>query len=450
VGLGWREELASDLLNSPTSVDFIEFIAETAFVHPATHRQALALREIWPVFVHGVKLSLGSVYGVEDEKFARFAKLARDVRAPMVSEHVSFTQAGGREIGHLTALSRTRASIDALTRNVNRLRRHLGSIELILENTVSTFEWPNESMNEGEFYGEVVRSTGSRLLLDIENLYANAVNRGIDPAQALAEFPLEEVGMVHLAGGCFENGFFYDTHAHAISSEVFQLLRQAICRTGNVPILIERDDRFPPFAELLGEVMHVRAILREKAPASAHGRALVPMLRPVSEAALDVLAREQETTAYLLTSAQLLPNAEFALDPRALTRTRALLAEKRFDDAIPLLPHLFAHKAKVREHLRQMLNSIPRINGLQAVFDAWAIAKHSRTHSTLGDLAIRDQLLLRARFVIDEHLHVVKLRRLPFFGHARLSQGQPILAIKAPGAAATVYLSKRNSSEAWR
>jgi hypothetical protein len=44
---------------------------------------------------------------------------------------------------------------------------------------------------------------------------------------------------------------------------VYGLLRQALVRTGPVPVLIERDDNFPPMAELLAEVEMIRKIGEE-------------------------------------------------------------------------------------------------------------------------------------------------------------------------------------------
>src|SRR5437660_140412 len=102
VALGWRKELAADLLGAPSSVDFVEVVAETCFSAVAARREAQALAEIWPIVPHGVKLSLGSAGGIDRERARKLGALAREVRAPAISEHVAFTRGGQREIGHLT------------------------------------------------------------------------------------------------------------------------------------------------------------------------------------------------------------------------------------------------------------------------------------------------------------------------------------------------------------
>ena len=89
-----------------------------------------------------------------------------------------------------------------VARNVAQARRVLPDVPLLLENVAWTFRWPEDEMPEGAFYAEVARATGCELLLDVANLYANALNSGIAPAQALRDHPLDRVGMVHVATVC--------------------------------------------------------------------------------------------------------------------------------------------------------------------------------------------------------------------------------------------------------
>jgi uncharacterized protein (UPF0276 family) len=127
VGLGFRPELACELMARPHIVDFVEIVAETCFTQRATRREVSALAEIWPVVPHGVKLSLGSAEGVDLDRARRLGVLARELRAPVISEHVSFTRASGIDIGHLTQLPRTRAAVAVVAKNVAAVRRVLPS-----------------------------------------------------------------------------------------------------------------------------------------------------------------------------------------------------------------------------------------------------------------------------------------------------------------------------------
>src|SRR5688572_835196 len=261
VGIGWRPDIAADALAAPDRLDLVEVVAETCFVSASTRREACALAEVWPVVPHGVKLSLGSAEGIDVDHARRLGALARELRAPAITEHVALTQAGGREIGHLTAVPFTREAVRAVAKNVDRARRQLPDVPLLLENIAWTLRWPEDEMAEADFYAEIVEATGCDLLLDLANLHANAVNAGVDPRGLLRAHPLDRVGMVHLAGGMDDGGFYVDTHAHPTPGAVFALLEELVGRIGPVPVILERDAALPPFAELDAEMERARRIL---------------------------------------------------------------------------------------------------------------------------------------------------------------------------------------------
>jgi uncharacterized protein (UPF0276 family) len=156
-----------------------------------------------------------------------------------------------------------------LARNVAAARRRLPDVPLLLENTAATLDWHEDELDEPDFYAAVVRATGCELLLDVGNLYANAVNAGRDPHVELARFPLDRVARLHVAGGTWADGFYFDTHADPIAPAVFSLLRDAIARIGSVPILLERDADFGPINALLAELSQLRAIVDAAAPRPA-------------------------------------------------------------------------------------------------------------------------------------------------------------------------------------
>lgn len=445
VGVGWRAELALDLLRSPGSADFVEVVAETCFVQPEARREARAIAEVWPVIPHGVKLSLGSAEGIDPDRARALGALAKALRAPIVSEHVAFVRSGDREIGHLTALPPTRAALSVVERNVARARRYLPDVPLLLENVAWTFRWPDSEMDEGSFYSEVVRRTGCQLLLDVGNLYANAVNSGLEPAEVAQTFPLNSVGMIHLAGGVLEHGFYFDDHAHAVSGSVFELLESVLAVTGAVPILIERDALFPPFAELAGEVERGRRLLAN-AGAKAASPARAPE-RPPELERVDTtgLGRDQGAIARLLTDVAA-PNADACarFGREALERSRAVLQRKRVDEALPLLPHLCRSRPAVEPLARRVVESTERLPKMAAIADAIAIAEQALANEALAPLAERDALALSARFVRQGQR--VLPRRAPLVSYKTLSGGNRVLALKGFGTRARVHFYERNST----
>jgi uncharacterized protein (UPF0276 family) len=133
-----------------------------------------------------VKLSLGSADGIDPARAHNLGRLAREVGALAVSEHVAMVRGGPLHIGHLTSLPRTREAVRVVARNVATLRRELPDVPLLLENIAWPFEWPDDEMEEGAFHESVARATGCPLLLDLGNLLANAYNARRDAKELLA------------------------------------------------------------------------------------------------------------------------------------------------------------------------------------------------------------------------------------------------------------------------
>lgn len=445
VGIGFRVEIAADLVRDPGCADFVEVVAEACFASPAARREAVALARVWPVVPHGVKLSLGSAEGVDVERARKLGDLARDLGAPVITEHVAFVRGGGREIGHLTQIPFTREALRVVTRNVARARRHFPDVPLLLENAAWTFRWPDDEIREGTFYTEIAERTGCDLLLDLGNLHANAVNAGVDPVAALESYPLERVAMIHIAGGVTEDGFYFDTHAAAVPEVVFDLLARATARTGAVPVVLERDAAFPPFAELAAEVARARTIVKGK------GAPRAPSRSGASESAVDAegeetraMAAAQAAVAAMLTaSAEPAPEEARPFGERAIRRSRAILRHKRVDDALPLLTHLLAHREVVRPIAEACLAETPRARLFAGVADAMRIAQAAEGEEALAPHARLDLLLLRARFTGPDATGEVRPRSAPFVGRADLGQGRVMWAVKGMGAGANVRLVDR-------
>ncbi len=429
VGLGLRAEIAGDLVRDPTSVDFVEVVAESCYVSQAATREAEALRELLPVVPHGVKLSLGSAEGIDVERARRLGALARRLRAPLVSEHVSFVRAGGLELGHLTPLPRTREAVDVVARNTAVARRALGDVPLLLENVATTFRHVEREAREGDFYAEIAEQTGCSLLFDVANLYANALNAGLDPVLEARAFPHERIAMIHVAGGVFEDGYYLDDHAHAVPEAVLEMLADALSRAGDVPVLIERDAAFPPFGELLGEVDRVRA-----------ARAVGGDVTPRARGEVPVGARPLRVTEEALARAFVGGDAsnELGLAPGDVSRTRAILTRKRADEALPLLPAVVAHP-EARQLALQIVEQTPRPAALAGVVDAVRIARRALEVPALRLAASRDLLSLEARFAGEPGAASFGPRRGPYVAR-RVVGRETLYAVKPPGAAARLRL----------
>ena len=263
VGIGWRPEIdltVERLQSVSPGVDFVEVVAENLM--PADLPESLRLlRERGvPVLPHAVSLSLGGAEPLEMARVEHLGAVAAALDAPMVSDHVCFVRAGGLDAGHLMPLPRTRDALDVLVANVLQAQRALPA-PLALENVAALIDWPDAEMTEGQFLASLVERTDCRLLVDVANLHANARNIGTDPEEFLATLPLERLAYVHVAGGVERDGLYHDTHAHALSDAVLDLLRSLCARVDPPGVLLERDDDYPSDQELAAELAAIRAVL---------------------------------------------------------------------------------------------------------------------------------------------------------------------------------------------
>lgn len=261
VGLGWRRETALACARRD-DLAFTEVVAETVDLDAPLPRAVEQLRDRGVTVVpHGVGLSLGSGAPPEPSRLRRLARLADRLGAPLVSEHVAFVRGAGFETEHLLPLPRTREALAVLVDNVRRAQDAL-PVPLALENVANLFEWPSPQLGEAEHLAELLERTDAWLLLDAANLFANAINFGVDVEAYLDTLPLERLAYVHVAGGQRCGGFYHDTHAHPVGAGPLGVLERIVARTGPVPVLLERDDDFGTRAALDAELDAIAAVLR--------------------------------------------------------------------------------------------------------------------------------------------------------------------------------------------
>ncbi|GAA2535916.1 MULTISPECIES: DUF692 domain-containing protein [Streptomyces] len=269
-GIGWRPEIAEAVEGMP-GIDWVEVVAEN--VCPGhLPGSLLRLRERGVTVVpHGVSLGLGGAERPDEGRLAALAERVTALGSPLVTEHIAFVRAGGAltasprlEAGHLLPVPRTRDALDVLCENV-RIAQDALPVPLAVENIAALISWPGEEMTEGQFLYELADRTGVRLLIDVANLHTNHVNRGEDPAEALAELPLEAIAYVHVAGGVERDGVWHDSHAHPVPGPVLDILTDLASRVSPPGVLLERDENFPEPAELAGELGAIRVALEKGA-----------------------------------------------------------------------------------------------------------------------------------------------------------------------------------------
>jgi uncharacterized protein (UPF0276 family) len=346
-GIGWRPEIAEAVEGMP-GIDWVEVVAEN--VCPGHLPESLErLRERGVTVVpHGVSLGLGGAERPDEGRLAALAERAEALGSPLVTEHIAFVRAGGAltaspliEAGHLLPVPRTRDALDVLCENV-RIAQDALPVPLAVENIAALISWPGEEMTEGQFLYELADRTGVRLLIDVANLHTNHVNRGEDPAEALAGLPLEAIAYVHVAGGFERDGVWHDSHAHPVPRPVLDVLTDLASRVSPPGVLLERDENFPEAEEMERELGAIRRAVEQGAERRDAGAAPVVGVRPEPRQGSLEAARQRLALAQTAVLSALVAQAPV---PEGFDRVRMgvqarALAAKRADVVAKVAPEL--------------------------------------------------------------------------------------------------------------
>lgn len=273
-GIGWRPELAAGILSNLEDIDLVEVIAEDYLSVPQAKTRALRrLSEQVPVVLHGVSLGMASAVPVEAKRLDSIARLVESVRPESWSEHLAFVRGGGYEIGHLAAPPRTAATIEGAAKNLAAARQIVGALPAV-ENIASLIDPPGSRYDEPAWISEILALSDCELLLDLHNVYTNALNFGFDPLDFLDRIPWNRVTTIHIAGGQWiasdSTSRMLDDHLHDVPMPVYDLLRAAGARASRpLTVILERDGLYPPMQDLLTQLGTARNALAE-------GRAMQP------------------------------------------------------------------------------------------------------------------------------------------------------------------------------
>lgn len=248
--------------HGPGPVDFLEVAPENWMgVGGRLGRAFGEFVERYPFVCHGLSLSIGGPAPLDETFLRRLRGFLDRHRVRCYSEHLSYCS----DEGHLYDLMPIPFTEEAVQYVAARVRRVQDILErrIALEN-VSYYAAPGAQMDEIQFLNAVLEEADCDLLLDVNNIYVNAVNHGYDAAEFLASLPAERVVYMHVAGHYVEaEDLRVDTHGAPVADPVWQLLDRAYARFGPVPTLLERDFNIPPLAELRRELEIIRSLQRQ-------------------------------------------------------------------------------------------------------------------------------------------------------------------------------------------
>jgi uncharacterized protein len=289
-GIGFKHAHYAELLENPSTysgasdaaVDFLEVHSENFFTSEVggggAARATLAkARQHWPVSLHGVGLALGSAIGLDPWHLDQLADLVLRTDPFLVSDHACFARgylhsrsAEAIHASDLLPIPFSQDSLDVLCSNVGQVQDRLQRT-IAVENLSAYFAWKESDYSETQFLGELTKRTGCKLLVDVNNIYVNALNaikagtlneESSDPLQSckswLDQIPKDVIAEIHLAGHNAMEDIVIDDHSCAVNEPVWQLYRHALARFGQVPTLMEWDTHVPALSVLTEQLSTAR------------------------------------------------------------------------------------------------------------------------------------------------------------------------------------------------
>lgn len=258
LGLGLRSVHFRHILQEWPAVDWFEIISENFIDSQGWPRHVLRqIAERYPIVMHGVSMSIGSIDPLNFDYLQKLKKLAREINARWISDHLCWTGVLGQNTHDLLPIPLTGQSFQHIVQRVRIVQDTL-ECPLILENPSSYVTFETSTMHEWEFLARLAEEADCGLLLDVNNMYVSGFNHDFDPEIYLRSLPHERIVQFHLAGHTNYGTHLLDTHDSKVADPVWELYRSALQMTGGASTLLEWDANIPDFAQLHEEILKAK------------------------------------------------------------------------------------------------------------------------------------------------------------------------------------------------
>jgi uncharacterized protein (UPF0276 family) len=274
-GVGLKADHYRTILETLPDIGFFEVHAENYMgAGGPPHRYLSAIREHYPLSLHGVGLSIGAQDPIDRTHLKRLKVLMDRYQPALISEHLAWSSSEAGFLNDLLPIPYTSQALNCVVDHIDEIQTVLGR-QMLLENPATYLAFADSTYSEVDFIAEVVKRSECALLLDVNNVYVASVNHGWNPYRYLEAFALDSVREIHLAGHTREvdgnlQPILIDTHDRPVVEPVWDLYRYVIALTGPVPTLIEWDSAIPDWSVLKAEADRAQSIL-QACPASING-----------------------------------------------------------------------------------------------------------------------------------------------------------------------------------
>jgi uncharacterized protein len=272
-GLGLRPVYYPDIFDAQPPVDWFEVVSENFMVpggQPLANLERI--RADYPIVMHGVSMSIASTAPLDRDYLQALKRLADRFEPAFVSDHIAWTGVHGVNLHDLLPVPYTSEALAHVVERISQVQDILGR-RIAVENVSTYVTFSESEMDEWTFVREVAERADCWLLLDVNNVFVSAFNHDFEPGKFIETIPVERVVQFHLAGHSEFGTHKIDTHDQPVCDEVWALYAKACARFGPVSTMIERDDNFPPFAELLAELDRARSIAEQTWSATSEAAA---------------------------------------------------------------------------------------------------------------------------------------------------------------------------------
>lgn len=264
VGVGLRTDHYSYLEESPaTQVDFFEALTENHMNSAGRPYKILeTIRKDYPLTFHGVSLNIAHHSGLNHNYMKKVKDLVTPFEPMVVSDHLCWTGAPSNNLHNLLPFPYNEETLSLICDRVDEVQNFMNRV-MVLENLSAYFDYKESTMKEWDFLSELTKRTGCQLLLDVNNIYVNAVNQKFDAKVFIDAIPSHSIAEIHLAGFSDMGDFLFDTHSKPVYPEVWELYKLATKKAVHAPTLIEWDDDIPEWNILQDEALKARKIIKE-------------------------------------------------------------------------------------------------------------------------------------------------------------------------------------------
>ncbi|MDX8491872.1 DUF692 domain-containing protein [Mesorhizobium sp. VK22B] len=269
-GVGLKPQHYREILETVPDIGFFEVHAENYMgAGGPPHRYLGAVRDLYPLSLHGVGLSIGAARPLEQDHLRRLKDLIARYQPGLFSEHLAWSSHGEAFLNDLLPMPYTKETLQRIVSHIDEVQETLGR-QMLLENPSTYIAFAESTYAEPDFIAEVQRRTGCGLLLDVSNVHVASTNQQWDPFAYIDAYPLVAVQEIHLAGFMPETDekqrpLLIDTHNRPVDPLVWQLYAYVIGKLGPTPTLIEWDADLPSWGELHAEAMRAEAHMKPHA-----------------------------------------------------------------------------------------------------------------------------------------------------------------------------------------